>query len=111
VRLNEDLCNSRLHLPLNVIQGRVVVLFVSVLILLYVLICFPGLIPNAQLMTPPRTQVHHNQNNGRLHLVPISIVIDIFEDQGQHPLPVIETHPMGSNGEHVCKLCFTSCLA
>ena len=82
------------------------VLFVSVSILLYVLICFPGLIPNAQLMTPPPTQVHHNQNNGRFYSMPMSIVIDLLEDQGQHPLPVIETRPMGINGKNVPELYF-----
>jgi hypothetical protein len=84
------------------------VLFISVSILLCVLICFPGLIPNAQLMTPPSTQAPHNQNNGRLHLVSMSIEIDFLEDQGQHPLPLIETHPMGNHGEHVPELCFSA---
>lgn len=31
----------------------------------------------------------------------MSIVIDLLEDQGQRPLPVIETHLLGINGEHV----------
>jgi len=31
----------------------------------------------------------------------MSIVIDLLEDQGQRPLPVIETRPLGINGEHV----------
>jgi hypothetical protein len=84
------------------------VLFISVLILLYVLTCFPGPIPNTQLMTPPPTQIHHNQNNGRFHLMPMSIVIDLLEDQGQHPLPVVETRPMGINGERVPELCFSA---
>lgn len=57
----------------------------GVLILLYVLIHFPGLIPNTQLMTPPRTQVPHNQDNGRLHLVRMSIAIDALRSRPTSP--------------------------